>query len=156
MAISLTDRKPYQTMQIMWKSSWVFECFWKEFNLCYPKITCQNHWHVLTWIWETCLARYQLAVITVREMRAGRNLSHWINESADYLQPIKMLILSTELVQCLDSVYSFALCIRATSCSQQWSLIYDLQCILDCFPVFVSTELLYFDDQLVHSYWNPY
>ena len=39
---------------------------------------------------------------------------------------------------CLHSGWSFALCI--TSCSQQWWLIYDLQSILDCFPVSVSTE----------------
>ena len=50
--------------------------------------------------------------------------------------------------------WSFAFCI--TSCSQQWWLIYDLQCILDCFPMSVSTEPLYSDDQFAHSYSNPY
>ena len=37
-------------------------------------------------------------------MGAGRSLSHWIIESAVYLQPIKMLIVSTELFQCLHKV----------------------------------------------------
>ena len=37
------------------------------------------------------------SLATGREMGAGRNLSHRIIKSADYLQPIKMLILSTEL-----------------------------------------------------------
>ena len=54
-----------------------------------------------TWIWETCLAWYQQAVITGIEIGAGRNLSHWIINSADYLQPIKMLILSFELFSVL-------------------------------------------------------
>ena len=48
-----------------------------------------------------CLARYQQAVITGREMRAGRNLSHWIIKAADYRQPIKMLILSFKLFSVL-------------------------------------------------------
>ena len=34
---------------------------------------------------------------SLSEMGAGRNPSHWIIESADYLLPIKMVILSTEL-----------------------------------------------------------
>ena len=31
-----------------------------------------------------------------------------------------------------------------------------MQCILDCLPVSVSTELLYSDDQFASSYSNPY
>ena len=50
------------------------------------------------------------AVITGREMGAGRSLSHWIIESAVYLQPINMLILSTEFFSVLtQSGWSFAL-----------------------------------------------
>ena len=84
--------------------------------------TCYAHWHVFTWISETHLAWYQQAVITGREMGAGRSLSHWIIESAVYLQPIKRLIISTELFSVLtQSGWSFALCIAW--CSQQWWLI---------------------------------
>ena len=44
------------------------------------------------------------------EMGAGRSLSHWISESAVNLQPIKMLVLSTELFSVLtQSGWSFAL-----------------------------------------------
>ena len=32
----------------------------------------------------------------------------------------------------------------------------DVQCILDCFPVSVSTELVYSDDQFANSYSNPF
>ena len=32
----------------------------------------------------------------------------------------------------------------------------DVQCILDCLPVSVSTEPVYSDDQFAHSYSNPY
>ena len=60
-------------------------------------------------------------------MKASRSLSHWIVESAFYLQPIKMVILST-----------------------------NVQCILDCLPVSVSTEPVYSDDQFANSYLNPY
>ena len=42
------------------------------------------------------------------------------------------------------------------SYKQQSWLIYNVQCILDCFPVSVSTEPLYSDDQFAHSYSNPY
>ena len=66
-----------------------------------------NHWHVLTWLRETHVAWYQKAAITGREVgaAAGRNLCHWIIEYADCLQPIKVLILSTELF-CLHSEWS--------------------------------------------------
>ena len=48
----------------------------------------------------------------VQEMGAGGSLSHWIIGSAVYLQPIKMLTLSTELFSVLtQSGWSFALCI---------------------------------------------
>ena len=78
-----------------------------------------SHWHVFTWIWETHLALYQQAVINGREIWAGRNLSHWIIESAVYLQPIKRLIISTKFFPVLTkSGWSFALCIAW--CSQQW------------------------------------
>ena len=54
---------------------------------------------------------------------SGRKLSHWIIESAVYLQPIKRLIISTELFSVLtQSGWSFALCIAW--CSQQWWLIW--------------------------------
>ena len=66
---------------------------------------------------------------SLREMRAGRNLSHWIIESADYLQPIKILILSPELFSVLRTwmvfCIIFELCIAP--CSQQWWLVYNLQ-----------------------------
>ena len=32
----------------------------------------------------------------------------------------------------------------------------NVQCILDCLPVSVSTEPVYSDDQFAHSYSNPY
>ena len=32
----------------------------------------------------------------------------------------------------------------------------DVQCILDCLPVSVSTEPVYSDDQFADSYSNPY
>ena len=88
-----------------------------------PCIINWLHWHVLTWIWETHLTWYQQADVTGRGMGAGRSLSHWIIESADYLQPIKMLILSTELFSVLtQSGWSFSLCIAW--CSQQrWHCI---------------------------------
>ena len=41
----------------------------------------------------------RLSLATGREM--AENLSRWIIKSADYLQPIKMLILSTELFSVL-------------------------------------------------------
>ena len=44
-----------------------------------------------------CLAWYQQADITGRQIGAGQNLSHWIIKFADYLQPIKLFILSTVL-----------------------------------------------------------
>ena len=60
----------------------------------------------------------QQAVITGREMGSGRSLSHWIIESADYLQPFKTLILSAELLMSTEnnsvltqSGWSLALCI---------------------------------------------
>ena len=34
--------------------------------------------------------------------------------------------------------------------------LYNVQCILDCLPVSVSTEPVYSDDQFANSYWNPY
>ena len=56
--------------------------------------------------------------------------------------------------QWLLSGWSFTLCI--TSYSQQLWLIYNVQCILDCFPVSVNTEPFYSHDQFAHSYSNPY
>ena len=35
-------------------------------------------------------------------MGAGRNLSQWIIKFADYIQPIKLFILSTELLSVLS------------------------------------------------------
>ena len=32
----------------------------------------------------------------------------------------------------------------------------NVQCILDCLPVSVTTEPIYSDDQYAHSYSNPY
>ena len=112
-----------------------------------------NHCHVFTWIWEMCLAWYQQADITGRQMVAGRNVSHWIIKFADYIQPIKLFILNCFL--CFLSGWCLTLYIMS-SCSQQWWLIYNVQCILDCFPVSVSTEPLYSDDQFPRSYSNPY
>ena len=34
--------------------------------------------------------------------------------------------------------------------------MYNVQCIMDCLPVSVSTEQVYSDDQFAHSYSNPY
>ena len=78
-----------------------------------------SHWHVFTWIWETHLAWYQQVVITGRMRWTGRSLSNWSIVSADYLQPIRRLIISTELFSVLtQSGWFFALCIAW--CSQQW------------------------------------
>ena len=74
-----------------------FLCFVNLCNCLNPLCLYPNHWHVFTWIWEMYLAWYQQAIITGREMGADRSLSYWIIELAVYLQPIKMLILSTEL-----------------------------------------------------------
>ena len=50
--------------------------------------------------------------MTGRELGAGRSLGHRIIESAVDLQPIKILILSTEfLSELTQSGWSFALCI---------------------------------------------
>ena len=52
----------------------------------------------------------QQAVIAGREMGAGRSLSHWIIKTAVNHQPIKMLIISTELFSVLtENGWSFAL-----------------------------------------------
>ena len=68
--------------------------------------------HAFTWISVTYFAQYQQAVITGKEMEAGRSLIHWIIESAVHLEPIKMLILSTKLFSVLtQSGWSVALCI---------------------------------------------
>ena len=70
------------------------------------------HWHVFTWIWETCLAWYRQVVITGREMGADRNLKNLIIKSVDYLNSTKMLILSTELFSVrTQSVVFLTLCI---------------------------------------------
>ena len=71
---------PQRTNSTPIKSSeWslLFMCFCSDTCWCIilAKFWC-IHWHVLTWIWATCLARYQQTVITGREMGAGRSLSH--------------------------------------------------------------------------------
>ena len=84
-------------------------------------------------------------------MGAGRSLSHWIIESAVDLQPIKMLIISTELFS-KWVVFCIVHCIM-----QSAMMAYiNVQCILDCLPVSVSTEPVYSDDQFANSYSNPY
>ena len=131
-----------------------------NFSLDYPEEILEwklymLHWHVFTWIWETCHAWYQQVVITGREMKASRSLSHWIIESADYVLLIKLLILSTELFSVLtQSGWYFSLCIAWRS--QQWWLYISVQCILDCLPVSVCTEPVHSDDQFTNSYSNPY
>ena len=115
----------------------------------------ENHWHTFTWIWERYHAWYQRAVNTGREMGAGRSLNHWIIESADYLQPIKMLIISTEFFSVLTQS-GWVFCI--VHCMMQSAMIayINVQCILDCLPVSVSTEPVYSDDQCANSYSNPH
>ena len=49
-----------------------------------------------------------------------------------------------------------ALCIASHS-QQSWFIyMHSVQCILDCIPVFVSTEPVCRDDQVAHSCSNPY
>ena len=88
---------------------------------------CRSHWHVFTWIWETNFAWYQQAVITGREMGAVRNQSHWIIESADYLQSIKMLTLSTESF----SVLSMWVVLWFVHCILQSAILAYIQCAMD-------------------------
>ena len=80
-------------------------------------------------------------------METGRNLSHWIIKSADYLQPIKMFILSTELF-----TKWVVFCIVHCSTQSAMIFIYNAQCV----TVSVSAEPVYSDDQFAHSYSNPY
>ena len=66
------------------------QCVWEFQNVycgilltksyCFDQLSwTQGHCHVFTWVWETYLAWYQQAVITGREIRAGRSLSHrWV------------------------------------------------------------------------------
>ena len=75
---------------------------------------CKKVWplvciYMVAWIWETHPAWYRKAVITGREMGASRNLRHWIIESDDCLQPIKMLILGTELSSVLTKWVLFCI-----------------------------------------------
>ena len=117
--VSFSYTKVIENKQKTW---WCEECTRFDPNISRQNFFRKQHWHVFTWIWETYLAWYQQVVFTGREMGAGRSLSHWIIESAVYLQPIKMLILSTELFSVLtQSGWYFALCIAW--CSQQWWLI---------------------------------
>ena len=80
-------------------------------------------------------------------MGASRSLSHWIIESAVYLQPVKILILSTELFSGhTQSIVHFIF----YSMMQSATMAYiDVQCLLDCIPASVGTEPVY-------SYSNPY
>ena len=104
-----------------------------------------DHCHVFTQIWERCFAWYQQAVIIGREMRAGRNLGCRIIKSGDYFHLIKTLIQSTEIFSVLTQwvVFYIVNYIMQSAMMPQWWLIYNVQCILDCFPVSVSTEPLY-------------
>ena len=100
-------------------------------------------------------------------MGAGRNLSRLILKTADHLRPIKTLK--------LHSVWCFYI-VHCTH-SQRWLLIYIyiyifiyvnvyiyickciyffVKCVVDCFPVSQSTELLHSNDQFAHSYSDSY
>ena len=61
--------------------------------------------------------------------------------SAGYLQPIQMVIISKELFSVYTNVQSGSgyFIAHCASCSQQWRFIY-VQCILNCLPVYASTE----------------
>ena len=74
-------------------------------------------------------------------MGAGSNLSHWIYESADHLQPIKTLILS-----CYSSAYKVG-GLHIMHCMIQSAMLAD---------IYARTEPVYRDDQFAHSYSNPY
>ena len=88
-------------------------------------------------------------------MGAVRSLSHWIIESAVYLQPIKRLIISTELFSVLTQKW-VVFCIVHCMMQSAMMAYMNVQCIMDCLPVSVSTEPVYSDDQFANSYSNPY
>ena len=88
-------------------------------------------------------------------MGAVRSLSHWIIESAVYLQPIKRLIISTELFSVLTQKWVVFCIVHCMMQSAMMAYI-NVQCIMDCLPVSVSTETVYSDDQFANSYSNPY
>ena len=69
-----------------------------------------------------------------------------------------MLIQSTEIFSVLTQwvVFYIVNYIMQSAMMPQWWLIYNVQWILDCFPVSVSTEPPYSHDQFAHSYSNPY
>ena len=66
--------------------------------------------------------------------------------SADYLQPIKRLIKSTELFLVLTE-WAWLCIAHCTMQSAVMIFIYSVKCILDCLPVSVITETVYTDDQ---------
>ena len=49
-----------------------------------------------------------------------------------------------------------ALCIARCRLQSAMMAYFNVQCILDCLPVSVSTEPVYSDDQFANSYSNPY
>ena len=89
-----------------------------------------SHWHVFTYMDSrnvSCLISTS-GYHWERDGNIGGSLNHWIIEYDDYLQPTKMLMLSNELLSVLTTKY-FALFIAsliASSCSQQWWLVFIL------------------------------
>ena len=65
-----------------------------------------------------------------------------------------MLILNTEIVFSAYTKRGFCI----VHCMMQSAMMayIDVQCILDCLPIPVSTEPVYSDDQFANSYSNPY
>ena len=83
------------------------------------------------------------------EMGAGKSQGLWITESADCLQATKMLVLSTELsTLLLCKVVGVLHCALHDTVNID-GLLCNLQCVLVCLPVSVSTEQVYSEDQFL-------